>query len=103
VAAAFAAQFTHASDFFDELRTGEEPNPLQWLNMMPPGHQPPPKTVRLDLKKANYSQLLEAGVLAKNISVNDLCTACRADFLFSYRKERARSGRLISVIGMRTK
>ncbi|HEX3121026.1 MAG TPA: peptidoglycan editing factor PgeF, partial [Candidatus Acidoferrum sp.] len=53
VAADFSAKFSNASEFFDELRTGDEPNPLQWLNMMPPGHQPPPKKVLLDLKKAN--------------------------------------------------
>jgi YfiH family protein len=101
VASAFAAKFPNAAEFFDELRTGDEPNPLQWLNMMPPGHQPPPKNVHLDLPNANRLQLLEAGVLAKNIFVSDLCTACRADLLFSYRKQQGRSGRLLSVIGMR--
>jgi hypothetical protein len=101
VAAAFAAQFSNAAAFFDELRTGEEPNPLQWLYMMPPGHQPPPNKVLFDLPKANRLQLLEAGLREQNIFVSDLCTACRSDFLFSYRKERARSGRLLSVIGLR--
>ena len=100
VASAFAAQFPNASDFFDELRTGDEPNPLQWLNMMPPGHQPPPNKVLLDLRKANRSQLLEAGVPAGNISVSDLCTACRTDLLFSYRKEHTETGRLMSVIAI---
>src|SRR5215470_4661616 len=31
----FSSQFADATDYFDEPRTGEEPNPLQWLNMMP--------------------------------------------------------------------
>lgn len=101
VAAAFTAQFPNAADFFDELRTGDEPNPLQWLNMAPPGHQPPPKKVLLDLRKANESQLREAGVARKNIFVNDLCTRCRIDLLFSYRKEGSQSGRMMSVIGIR--
>jgi YfiH family protein len=101
VASAFAAKFSNAAEFFDELRTGAEPNPLQWLNMRPPGHQPPPKNVLLNLAKANRLQLLEADVREQNIFVSDLCTACRADFLFSYRKEHARSGRLMSVIGIR--
>jgi YfiH family protein len=100
VASAFTAQFSNAAEFFDELRTGDEPNPLQWLNMMPPGHQPPAKTVLLDLRKANRSQIIEAGLRAENIFVNDLCTACRTDLLFSYRKEGARSGRLMSVVGI---
>ena len=101
VASAFAAKFPNASDFFDELRTGDEPNPLQWLNRMPPGHQPPPNKVLLDLKKANRAQLLEAGVREENIFVTDLCTSCDVDRLFSYRKEGPASGRLMSVIGIR--
>jgi len=97
----FTAQFADASDYFDEARSGEEPNPLQWLNMAPPGHQPPPKNVHLDLRKANRSQLLAAGLRAQNIFVSDLCTACRTDLLFSYRKEGAQSGRLLAVVGIR--
>ena len=102
VAAAFAAKFANASDFFDELRTGDEPNPLQWLNMMPPGHQPPPNKVLLDLKKANRAQLVEAGVREEDIFVTELCTSCDVDRLFSYRKEGASSGRLMGVIGIRS-
>jgi polyphenol oxidase len=101
VAAAFSGQFANAAEFFDELRTGDEPNPLQWLNMMPPGHQPPPKKVLLDLRKANRSQLEAAGVAAANIFVSDLCTACERELLFSYRKEGAQSGRMMAVIGIR--
>ena len=101
VASAFHAQFPSASEWFDELRTGDEPNPLQWLNMKPPGHQPHPKGVLLDLRKANRALLLKAGLREKNIFTSDLCTACRRDLLFSYRKEGALSGRLMSVIGIR--
>jgi hypothetical protein len=101
VAVQFKSQFPNASDWFDELRTGDEPNPLQWLNRMPPGHQPPPKNVLLDLKKANRAQLLDTGLHAQKIFVSDLCTACRRDLLFSYRREGAASGRLMSVVGIR--
>jgi polyphenol oxidase len=101
VAAAFLSQFADAPDWFDELRTGDESNPLQWLNQFPPGHQPPPKNVRLDLRKANRTQLLAAGLRPKNIFVSDLCTACRPDLLFSYRKQDSESGRMMSVIGIR--
>jgi len=103
VAAAFHSQFANAPDWFDELRTGDEPNPLQWLNQFPPGHQPPPKNVRLDLRKANRAQLLAAGLRPQNIFVSDLCTACRPDLLFSYRKQGSESGRMMSVIGIRAK
>jgi YfiH family protein len=97
----FTAQFADAADYFDEPRSGEEPNPLQWLNMKPPGHQPPPRNVHLDLRKANRSQLLAAGLLAKNIYVSDLCTACHTGLLFSHRRESPLSGRLMSAIGLR--
>jgi hypothetical protein len=101
VASEFRSQFSNAPDWFDELRTGDEPNPLQWLNMAPPGHQPPPKNVLLDLRKANRAQLLDAGLREQNIAVSDLCTACHRDLFFSYRKEAGTTGRLMSVIGIR--
>lgn len=97
----FSSQFADAADYFDEPRSGEEPNPLQWLNMMPPGHQPPPKNVRLDLPKANRSQLLAAGLHGKNIFSSNLCTACHPDLFFSYRKQGPRSGRLLSAVGLK--
>jgi len=100
VATQFMSQFADAADYFDELRTGDEPNPLQWLNMMPPGHQPAPKNVLLDLPKANRSQLLAAGLHDANITVSDFCTACRRDLFFSYRKEGAATGRMLSAIGI---
>jgi polyphenol oxidase len=101
VAVQFQSQFAGAHEWFDEFRTGDEPNPVQWLNMMPPGHQPPPKNVLLDLRKANRAQLEEAGLRAQNIFVSELCTACRRDLFFSYRKEGANTGRLMSVVGIR--
>jgi polyphenol oxidase len=100
VATKFTSQFSDAADYFDELRTGDEPNPLQWLNMMPPGHQPPPKNVRLDLRKANRAQLLSVGLPAETIFTSDLCTACRPDLFFSYRKQGPHSGRMLSAIGI---
>jgi polyphenol oxidase len=101
VAIQFQSQFADAHEWFDEFRTGDEPNPIQWLNMMPPGHQPPPKNVLLDLRKANRAQLVEVGLHAQNIFVSELCTACRRDLFFSYRKEGAITGRLMAVVGIR--
>ncbi len=99
----FTSQFADAESYFDEPRSGDEPNPLQWLNMKPPGHQPPPQNVHLDLRAANRSQLLAAGLHARNIFVNDLCTGCNPSLFFSYRKQGELSGRLMSVIGIREK
>jgi copper oxidase (laccase) domain-containing protein len=45
--------------------------------------------------------LLAAGLRPQNIFVSDLCTACRPDLLFSYRKQGSESGRMMSVIGIR--
>jgi purine-nucleoside/S-methyl-5'-thioadenosine phosphorylase / adenosine deaminase len=105
VALAFAGQFAQAAKWFEgpfeRLATGEEPNPLPWLTMMPPGHEPPPERVRLDLRAANRWQLVDAGVSPQNIAVSTLCTACRGDLFFSYRKEGAATGRMMSVIGIR--
>jgi YfiH family protein len=101
LATQFHSQFAGAPDWFDEFRTGDEPNPIQWLDRMPPGHQPPPKNVLLDLKKANRAQLLAAGLRPQNIFASDLCTACHPGLLFSYRRQGPPSGRLLSVIGLR--
>ena len=105
VAQAFAAQFPPAAEWFDgpfeQLAHGEEPLSLPWLSMMPPGHVPPPPRVQLDLRASNRWQLIDAGVPEGRISVSDLCTACRTDLLFSYRREGAKTGRLMAVIGIR--
>jgi len=97
----FSSQFGDAASYFDRARTGEEPNPLEWLSQMPPGHRPPPENVHLDLRKANRSQLLAAGLAEDNLFISDLCTACRTDLFFSYRKEGPRTGRLMALIGIR--
>lgn len=55
----------------------------------------------LNLLAANRQQLLEAGLLGQHIDVTSLCTRCRPDLLFSYRREGDRTGRLLSVIGIK--
>jgi polyphenol oxidase len=105
VAQAFATQFPSAADWFDgpleQLARGEEPLWLPWLTMMPPGHVPPPPRVQLDLRACNRWQLIDAGVPEAHIDVSDLCTACRPDLLFSYRREGAKTGRMMAAIGIR--
>ncbi|MFZ0855652.1 MAG: peptidoglycan editing factor PgeF [Candidatus Acidiferrales bacterium] len=99
----FAAQFPGAESWFDgpfdALASGEDPNPLPWLTMMPPGHESLPPRCYLDLKAANGALLIETGVSPKNIFISDLCTSCRLDLFFSYRREQ-RPGRMISAIGI---
>ena len=53
---------------------------------------------RLDLKKANFVQMLDIGLLEKNISVEDLCTSCRNDLFFSYRADNKKTGRQLNFI-----
>jgi hypothetical protein len=105
VVQAFHAQFDAARDWFDgpydRLVADDSPNPLQWLNMHPPGHQPPPPTAQLDLIAANCWQLEQAGVLRKNIFSSSLCTSCHNDLCFSHRRERGRTGRALGVVGLR--
>jgi polyphenol oxidase len=105
VAAEFQAQFPSAREWFegpfDQLADGDnDPNWLPWLTMKPPGHAPPPPRVHLDLIAANRAILEEAGIQARNITSSDLCTACRSDLFFSFRKERT-TGRMMAVIGIR--
>lgn len=99
----FAAQFPQARSWFegpfDALASSEDPNPLPWLTMMPPGHQPPPPRCHLDLKAANAALLIDAGVSPRNIFTSNLCTSCRTDLLFSYRREGT-TGRMMSVTGI---
>ncbi|HKR01353.1 MAG TPA: peptidoglycan editing factor PgeF [Pyrinomonadaceae bacterium] len=56
----------------------------------------------VDLQRANSEQLIGAGVSPERIHTAPLCTMCRTDLFFSYRREKrthGRTGRLMSVIG----
>ena len=57
---------------------------------------------RIDLLKANQTQLTAAGVPATQVYIAPLCTMNRTDLFFSYRREKqaqGKVGRLMSVIG----
>jgi polyphenol oxidase len=61
-----------------------------------PGH------ATVDLLKANREQLISIGVKAERIQTAPICTMCRTDLFFSYRKEKSlqgKVGRLMAVIG----
>jgi YfiH family protein len=55
----------------------------------------------LDLWQANLDQLTGAGVRSERIELLRLCTGCRPDLLFSYRRERG-AGRLVTVAALPT-
>jgi YfiH family protein len=52
-----------------------------------------------DLWQWSRDQLLAAGVRSENIAVAGICTSCRTDEFYSYRKEKV-TGRFGSVIGL---
>jgi len=58
-------------------------------------------TWKLDLKKANFVQMLDIGLLEKNIAVEDFCTSCRNDIFFSYRKDGKVTGRQLNFVMMK--
>jgi hypothetical protein len=52
----------------------------------------------LNLVEANRRQLQAAGVLAGHISDSGLCTFCLPEYFFSFRREPANAGRMLSAI-----
>jgi copper oxidase (laccase) domain-containing protein len=81
VITAFREKFPDSGDLFTETREGH---------------------ALVDLQRANREQLIAAGVHPEQIHTAPLCTMCRTDLFFSYRREKrtlGRVGRLMSVIG----
>lgn len=54
----------------------------------------------LDLRRVNRRQLEEAGIESGNILIDELCTRCHPELLFSHRREGKETGRMIAVLGM---
>jgi purine-nucleoside/S-methyl-5'-thioadenosine phosphorylase / adenosine deaminase len=78
---AFTTRFGSGADLFTTTR---------------PGH------AMVDLLKANRDQLQSAGVIPERIHTAPICTMCRTDLFFSYRKEKnlhGKVGRLMGVVG----
>jgi copper oxidase (laccase) domain-containing protein len=55
------------------------------------------KKHHLDLRRAIRHVLLEQGVPAASIATSSLCTACRDDLFFSYRRDSRETGRMAAV------
>jgi YfiH family protein len=55
---------------------------------------------KLDLKQLNKYLLLEAGVKEENISISQQCTSCEKDLFFSHRRDKGKTGRMLSFIGI---
>ena len=59
------------------------------------------RKLSFDLWQANKEQLLSTGIPEDNIYSSDICTSCRVDHFFSYRKEKKVTGRFAAFIGLR--
>lgn len=102
----FEAQFAYGASLFRQVKESDpvrEKYPLLFLTARAPGHSELPVKLLLDLVEANRRQLLDAGVPAKNIDASAPCTACHPELLFSYRAEKGVTGRLMGVVGIRSK
>jgi hypothetical protein len=100
----FESQFAYANELFRETKESDpvrEKYPLLFLTARAPGHGELPPKLFLDLVEANRRQLLDAGVLKKNIEASQLCTNCHPELLFSHRRERGKTGRMMGVAGIR--
>jgi polyphenol oxidase len=100
----FEAQFAYAGGLFREVKESDpvrEKYPLLFLTARAPGHGELPPKLFLDLVEANRRQLLDAGVMAKNIDTAAPCTACHTELLFSFRAENGATGRMMAAAGIR--
>ena len=55
---------------------------------------------QLDLWKANWYVLTDAGILPEHLSVTDLCTACHPNLLWSHRKTNGQRGGLSAFLSL---
>lgn len=55
----------------------------------------------IDIKQIILDQLKEKGIPGNNIESSELCSYGSSGYLHSYRRDRDKSGRMFSVIGMR--
>ncbi len=100
----FVAQFAYGSSLFREVKESDpvrEKYPLLFLTARAPGHSELPVKLFLDLAEANRRQLLDAGLLAKNIDKIGPCTACHSNMLFSFRADKGVTGRMMAVAGIK--
>jgi YfiH family protein len=104
----FESQFAYAPELFSEVYDSDpirEKYPLLFMTARAPGHSNIGPQIHIDLWEANRRQLLDAGVLAKNITVVAECTGCAREKngerrYFSHRMEHGYTGRMMSVIGI---
>jgi len=105
VFSAFESQFPYARELFCEVYSTAPVRtryPMLFLTQRAPGHSIVGPNLHLDLIEANRRQLVAAGLKPKSIQVIGGCTSCLPELFFSHRASQGRSGRMMSVIGVRS-
>jgi len=59
-----------------------------------------PCCYEINLWDENLNQLLKEGVPLNNIELSSLCTSCHTELFFSFRKEKAKTGRFGAFLGL---
>ncbi len=59
-------------------------------------------TYMLDLSLANCQQLLASGIPQSNIEQSRFCSFSDSDLFYSYRRDNGKTGRMVSLIGIRS-
>lgn len=55
----------------------------------------------LNLKQVNKQLLLKSGVPNEQIVVSNYCTSCNGELFFSHRRDKGKTGRMMSFIGLK--
>lgn len=76
----------------DAVLTEQDPKPYQELEV---------GQFSLDLKELNVQLLKNAGIPETNILSTGYCSSCDQELFFSHRRDRGKTGRMLSFIGWR--
>jgi hypothetical protein len=76
---------------------------MLFLTQRAPGHSNIGPSLHVDLVEANRRQLLDAGLSPGLIQMTGGCTGCHRGLFFSHRASQGHAGRMMSVIGIRSR
>jgi YfiH family protein len=102
----FESQFAYARELFREVYDSDPIRtryPMLFLTQRAPGHSEIGPSLHVNLVEANRRQLLAAGLKPGAIHSVGGCTSCQPELFFSHRGSQGRAGRMMSVIGIRSR
>ena len=106
VRSSFESQFRYADQLFHEVYDSDPVRtkyPMLFLSQRAPGHSPIGPSLHVDLVEANRRQLIDAGLGEQSIYSTGGCTSCHGELFYSHRASAGQAGRMMSVIGIRSK